>query len=261
MAYLGNTLEAIAYEKACIIKNKAVVVTSNTLDNIVNVITKKADNLAKQIILANKDYYILNDYLYYNNLTISLKNLALKGQHQQQNSALAIVSILSIISDASITKIESALQKTKWCGRLQEIQSFYNVSNNSSKMYLDGAHNPSGGESLRNFINKEQPKKTYMIFAMLNNKDLEGYLKHFQNCNIEIIPFDTNIWADDFHTYHNHQEIYNVCNKLKIVCNVFNNNDELLSYLNRVESDSLILICGSLYFIGHIMKDNNIIPI
>ena len=261
MLYLGDTLEKIAYEKSCIIKKNAIVVTSNTGENIVNVIINKAKNLAKQVIVANKHYSIVNDVLYYNNLQISLKNLSLKGVHQKINSALAIVSLLAVNNNLSIDTIENALQKTQWFGRLQEIKSFYGIVFNATKIYLDGAHNPSGGDSLRSFINNTQDKKNFMIFAMLDNKNLDGYLKNFQNCNIEILPFYTSMWQDDFHSYHQHQDIYNSCSKLNIDCKLFTDNSELFNYLKGLDDDSLILVCGSLYFIGNIMKDNNIVPV
>ncbi len=141
-AYLGDTIEEIAGEKAGIIKHKIPVIYDGNQRNVANIIEKKAkefDCECKKIsdsafeIIEKTDKYIafyLKD-AYDKTITWKIRN---KGSFQVTNAALALNTLMSIREqkDCHLKGWQEALEGTNWAGRMEEI---------SDGIFLDGAHN------------------------------------------------------------------------------------------------------------------------
>lgn len=269
--FLGNTLSKIAYEKACIIKPNSVAVKSYQQKKVLNVFSQYASSVNANLLLQNTHYYIKRNVLYYNNFTVPLK-LSLLGKHQQNNASLAIVTAIKAMQltnkNFNINHIVTALNNTTWPARLQPVTNIYNYSNT---IYLDGAHNPNGAKVLSNFILSNVKKYNHVdiIFGMLEKKHLNNFLLEFvklnntaktKNLNFKLTFYPTPVPNNS--SYSSNQ-ILQQCVSLGLACRLanFTNCDTIITdHLQHIQQtnkqhnrQSLTIICGSLYLIGHIM--------
>jgi dihydrofolate synthase/folylpolyglutamate synthase len=265
MNFLGDTIESITHEKAGIIKPNALVLSDYQHNSSYEILKEKSKN--NIFISGGLDYKIdeTKEVLYYNNEVYNLAHLSLKGTHQLYNSSLAIVSALNI-PNIKLNKenIQQALSNTKWLGRLQKVENLYNIHINNATVYLDGAHNPSGARILNDFIKKQYNKnpklKIHIILGMLRKKDMENTLKSFDCPNIMFYPIQNNNTMDqDYpHDFFNITEIAHSLDNLNLPHIINPNIIHNLEYIkdNFHETENLIIICGSLYLLGHILTEN-----
>ena len=172
MQYLGKTLEAIAAEKAGIIKAGCRVVTAMQEENVLQVIQKKADEKGCPVTMADlaevkKIRYGLEkqrfDYGVWKNLEITLS-----GKHQIGNALLAI-KVLEELKGLGYNITEKALRnglkETKWPGR-------FTVVGKKPYFIVDGAHNPQGAQALMEAMEALFPgKKLRVVVGVLADKD------------------------------------------------------------------------------------------
>lgn len=178
-AYLGNTLSAIAGEKADIIKPEGACVAGVSQKKVVEIISSVCGqrNSAlyrlglhfKMIPRANRtaDYRGINR-------NISGIRLALPGRHQWANAALALAA-LEIAEKyglaADDAAIDAGLKNTRWEARME-------ILCNRPLFLLDGAHNPSGVRVLcRSLRDDFSWRRLILIFAALTDKDYRKMLQ------------------------------------------------------------------------------------
>jgi dihydrofolate synthase/folylpolyglutamate synthase len=171
--YLGGTLEAVAREKAGIIKEGRVLVTAAAQPRVVD--------LFRHICLEKKAplYRVGRDFrgrrtgrrrFHYQGLRLNLPNLELKlaGRHQIVNATTALGAIETFggngyrIRDEAISE---GLRGVQWWGRLEVVRD-------SPVVLLDGAHNPAAVKSLKEAIAEEFPYERLLVaLGIMNDKD------------------------------------------------------------------------------------------
>lgn len=142
--WLGNTLAAIASEKAGIIKPGVPVITSPQEPEALAVIREKANSTRSQFIevtSADAQARPLCDV-----------QLPLLGPHQKFNAAVACAVVRTLAAQWPVTEdaLRAGLEGVSWPGRLQLVQR-----PNGQRLLLDGAHNPGGAEALRSALAEE----------------------------------------------------------------------------------------------------------
>lgn len=162
--WLGHTLEAIASEKAGIIKAKVPVVSAKQDPAAARVIRARAAECESplQFVAANCDRRLEE-----NSTVIDRRSsVRLVGEHQQQNAALAIAALRAgkiAVTDAAISK---GLAEVEWPARFQRWDE---------RIVIDGAHNPAGAlvlaETWRDQFGTE---RATIILAVLREKDVSG---------------------------------------------------------------------------------------
>lgn len=150
--WLGNTLEAIAGEKAGIIKPRVPVVTAGQESAAGNVIHARAIACHAPIHIVNESY--------------TVTPVALAGTHQKQNAALAIATLRFGGVDVHETAIARGLASVDWPARFQYWDE---------RTVIDGAHNPSGARVLvQTWREKFGSQRATLILATLSDKDIPG---------------------------------------------------------------------------------------
>jgi len=154
-AWLGNTLEKIAFEKAGIIKATIPVVTAVQSGPALEVIRRVAT--AKHAPLTH----------------VAAKpperaKLNLPGRHQLANAACAqaTVAVLASKFPVSNASLKRGLSQVYWPGRLQWISHGKN-----RRTLLDGAHNPSGARALADFLSGQ---RFTLILGILQDKNISA---------------------------------------------------------------------------------------
>jgi len=228
--FLGSTIADIAYEKAGIIKPGVTCISAPQVSE-----AKKVLEAAGPITFAE--------------IPKSLPQLALNGAHQKINAATAIAAARNL--GLSEIAIQQGLTSAKWNARMQRLKhgALADMLPAGYELWLDGAHNLAGAESLA----AEIKGPTYLIIGMLNNKDAHAYLNAFKGKIKGIYAIPIPGGHNDFKP----EELKNIAQNLEI--KAFAATDAasaIKDILQNDKSPSSIFICGSLYLAGHILESN-----
>ncbi|ALU24737.1 bifunctional folylpolyglutamate synthase/dihydrofolate synthase [Myroides odoratimimus] len=162
-AFLGDTLEAIAGEKAGIIKKDVPVVIGEYNEHTQSVFISKAKEMSAEIYFA-QDTYI-------DNILVS----DLKGDYQKSNIRTVRQAIellrksFEITEKAEVEGLLHVVQNTKLLGRWQ-------VLGQNPKIITDTAHNSHGLTIVMNQLKHENYRDLYVVFGVVNDKDLDSIL-------------------------------------------------------------------------------------
>jgi dihydrofolate synthase/folylpolyglutamate synthase len=264
--YLGNTMEKIAYEKAGILrKNIPCFSASQPSKEALTTLRKRAQDLASPLYVEGIDWFITqqtNGFKYvFNKNIMDLPNPALLGQHQYSNASLALSALSVLPVPLSQTSAVAGVQKVYWPARLQLIKTgnLANIISDQFSLWLDGGHNDSAGEVLALQAEKWRSldnKPLHLIFGMLNTKKpdeflgpLKPYISSLQTISIPNEPLSLS--ADQLLGIAVHMGFSNVESTSTV--------EEALNKIKQSNSTGRILICGSLYLAGHILKKNHAI--
>ena len=165
--FLGNTLEAIANEKAGIIKNNIPVVIGEYTLETKPVFIAKATTTHSEIFFASDT--ISNDY-----------PSDLKGDYQISNKKTAIQTLRLL---NSIPGFEISENDIKYgflnVGKNTGLQGRWQQLNSAPKTICDTAHNKHGLEIVLNQLKKEEFDTLHFVFGVVNDKDLNEILPLF----------------------------------------------------------------------------------
>jgi dihydrofolate synthase / folylpolyglutamate synthase len=249
--YLGKSIYKITNEKLGIIKKDNIIIISKQKNLVINHIKNKLKKKNNEKIYYNTNFKIkkINNKkftLKFRNKVIEYTNPKLIGNHQIENASNAITTILKLNEIGYKFKkniINKGILQTSWPGRL-EVGKLKKI-----KVYLDGAHNVDGAEQILKYF-KNQNIKFWLIFGMLNNKDINIFLKKLKPVIEGIvaipIPGEKNCFTV--------KEISEVCKKLKIKHCCYNNISEANKYLLKKINPEVILVSGSLYLVGKVRE-------
>ena len=179
---------------------------------------------------------------------------SLYGDHQIDNASTAISTVLSINDfDISRESINAGLLKTNWPARMQKLKGkLSKIAGKAFDIWLDGGHNKDASEMLSKVVNSWEGGKLILIIGMINGKDPIKFLnKLIHNISLLIIlpindhqcimPYEIkNLVVDNFKP------------KFDIECCL--NIEEAIIFTKKKFSDGKILICGSLYLSGEILR-------
>lgn len=247
MAYLGDTLEEIAKEKAGIISGGVPVVYYHEMETVSSVIREKAEEMGAEAIpiteadllnLKNHQKYIdfsifFEYYGYYN---IKVPSCAL---YQCKNISLALYAMRRILGEELTQEaVAEAVRWTSWPCRMEEIQP---------GILLDGAHNPNGMQALLQSLSYRQERKV-LLFAAVADKDIEAMVREIIASDLfaqYIITVAGGGRAADLEyvekLFRNHTE-----KEVK----AFGDAGKAFCYGKNARRDGLLVVAGSLYLTG-----------
>ena len=241
--FLGNSLAEIAKAKAGIIKNNCPVIIATQNLQAQQVLWQVAQEKQAKIVYADNEN--LPDQL-------SINNSALLGCHQSENLKLAYLAILNQNKlQISFNHMLQGAKTTKWPARLQKIESG-KIKNNlqNCQLYLDGAHNLDGAKIVAKFLATKQNTKRIVVFNMLQNKDLCGFLQQIKNHLDLLLIIDIAFHQQQYQA----TEIIKQAEKLNIASKIIGNFTEINNFLT--DTQNTVLICGSLYLAGSFLSLN-----
>ena len=236
---LGDSLKAIAEQKAGIFKASKKAVVAKLAPEARLVCQKKAESLAVDLYQAGQDFSMLKG-----DFSSSLGNfpqlkIGLEGAYQQENAALALQTFLLFMGEGKEVvdeqAVREALKQTHWAGRLERIRP---------QIYLDGAHNLPALTRLVEFI-KEKEQEGYrpqILFGALKRKDYQGMLGYLT----ENLPqVELKVTGFDYQGALEETDVtgYDVIPSYR---------EFISSFEARAEKQDLLFITGSLYFISEV---------
>lgn len=259
-AFLGDTLEEIAWQKAGIIKESCPVVLSENSDEVCKVIEQEATKKkVKCIEIKPTDYEVLSETPYGSTFLWKEQRYETKlpGRHQVSNAVTALAASeylfrkdyeknnarKAIAKKLDEMNVKSAQQggiiRTCWPGRLEVLKK-------EPLFYRDGAHNPDGAKKLAAFLQKYfTNKKIIYIMGVLKDKEYKKMLRYLMPMAKEVYVFkpknerglSAQILADTI------KEVADV--SITIESDV---NAAVFRALDTAKPDDVLVACGSLSF-------------
>jgi dihydrofolate synthase/folylpolyglutamate synthase len=176
--YLGETLAAIAAEKAGIIKAGAPVASAEQPPEAAAVLEEAAARAGVALWRPGRDYNfggVSGGPLRYQGPRWSLEApLALAGAHQRGNAALACALLEAAAGQGlAVGPAEAArgLSQARWPGRLQKVSE-------RPLLLIDGAHNPHAARALASSLPELlEGRPLQLVFGTLSDKDAEAMLR------------------------------------------------------------------------------------
>ena len=206
-AFLGDTLEEIAWQKAGIIKESCPVVLSENSDEVCKVIEQEATKKkVKCIEIKPTDYEVLSETPYGSTFLWKEQRYETKlpGRHQVSNAVTALAASeylfrkdyeknnarKAIAEELDEMNVKSAQQggiiRTCWPGRLEVLKK-------EPLFYRDGAHNPDGAKKLAAFLQKYfTNKKIIYIMGVLKDKEYTKILQYLMPMAKKVYVFRPN---------------------------------------------------------------------
>jgi dihydrofolate synthase/folylpolyglutamate synthase len=182
---------------------------------------------------------------------------SLIGPHQLQNASLAILALKALNEDRiTHPAIVEGLQNVKWPARMQKLTIgplLYELPE-SWELWLDGGHNPGAGKALALTLKGFNKQPIYLVVGMINTKRPDDFLKPLKKYVASIKA----VKIPNEEASLSAEEIVKVAKKIKFPASAATSVKEAIKQIIcETKVPGKILICGSLYLAGTILKDNN----
>jgi dihydrofolate synthase/folylpolyglutamate synthase len=265
--FLGDTIAAIAAEKAGIFKPDVPAIVAAQPREALAVIERQAARLHAPIRIAGEDWTATEERgrLVYQDGAglIDLPAPKLYGRHQFENAGLAIAALRAL----DTLKLEAAafegVAKAEWPARMQRLSSgaLAALVPPGGELWLDGGHNPDGGRVIASALadlEERVSRPLVLIVGMLANKDGAGFLRNFTGLARRVvtvpIPQQKNTWPA--------AALAEVARAIGLPAQESPDLGSALAAIGRFDLDQppRILITGSLYLAGAALALNGTPP-
>ena len=266
--FLGDTLMAIAREKAGIIKSGVPVICAEQPLEAVAVIEAEAKRLRAPLHAAGQEWHVNVERgrLVYQD-DRGLMDLAapkLFGRHQFDNAGLAIATLraqnLFRIEPAAF---EAGIVNAEWPARMQRLTSgaLFEQAPRACEIWLDGGHNAEGGRVVAaalGDLEERVSRPLVVIVGMMANKDAGGFVANFAGLTRHIIV----VQIPDRDGAMPPDRLADAVRALGMRVETSGSVEAALRSLTRLayEVPPRIFITGSLYLAGHVLMANGTLP-
>jgi len=266
--FLGNTLAAIAREKAGILKRGVPLICAEQLPEVMAVIEQQAKRLRAPLHAAGEGWHVNVERgrLVYQDER-GLMDLAapkLFGRHQFDNAGLAIATLRAqSLFRIEPTAFEAGIVNAEWPARMQRLASGALVEQapRGSEIWLDGGHNADGGRvaaAALGDLEERVSRPLVVIAGMMGNKDAGAFLANFAGLTRHIIA----VQIPDREAAMPPDRLADAARALGMRVETAGTVEAALRSLARLtyEVPPRILITGSLYLAGHVLSLNGTPP-
>ena len=263
--FLGDTIEAIAFEKAGIFKRGTPAVIAPQSPKAGAVLREQARKMGALPFVAEEDWHVRAEggRLIYEDerglLDLPLPRLL--GRHQFDNAGAALAALRAADMNLSETALAKGIASAYWPARLQRLTKGPLVTAaGRAELWLDGGHNPAAGRALAVATGELEEKVSaplHLIVGMLQTKDAGGFLAPFRGLarSIHTVPMPVHVNA------LSPDALAHIALTEGLQANVA---ESPLAAIRRIAQEqgpqtggARILICGSLYLAGEILRDNS----
>lgn len=256
-AFLGTTIAAIAGEKAGIIKRGVPCIIGPQSESGLDVMEARAAQCGAPVLAYGQHWHSgpeRDGMIYQDELgLLDLPLPILPGLHQIQNAGIALAALRHLGCDEAACT--AGLTQAVWPARMQRLRSgpLANLANASgAELWLDGGHNPAAGAALALVLRSLPKRPTHMICGMLNTKDVDGYLAPLAEVAISLtgvsIPGEANTLPAD--------QTAQAAQHVGLAGRAADTVTEALQAILADDPHARVLICGSLYLAGAVLREN-----
>ncbi|HVX35617.1 MAG TPA: folylpolyglutamate synthase/dihydrofolate synthase family protein [Hyphomicrobium sp.] len=261
IAFLGDTVQAIAAEKAGILKPGTPCVVARQNENVLPVIEARAREIGAPLIVSDRDFtaYEQRGRLIFENgqTQLILPLPSLKGRHQIYNAAAAVAAA-QVVFDAELSNraLGEGLATAQWPARMERLGygSLHNYVDDATEIWLDGGHNPAGAEVVADAIkdlNWQRSGPVHLIWGMMEGKDAHAVIGAFRGLvdHVYTVPVPDEPGAFE------PEALAEIARASGFAATVgYGLRHALLLSNASARRPANVLICGSLYLAGHVLK-------
>ncbi len=259
VAFLGDTLAAIAGEKAGILKPGVTGVVAPQPGEAAAVIGARGAAIGAPLYRAGHEWRCRADGagMRYEGARwrLDLPRPSLLGAHQVLNAGTAL-ACLEALSGFAVPEaaLAAGLRHIDWPARLQLLRRGPLVAQvpPGGELWLDGGHNPAAGEVLGAVAAEWRDRPLDLVVGMLNTKDAAGFLRpmapYARSLQAVTIPGEENPLPD--------AAIAAAAHAVGIAAETAPSVDAAVRALAGRRPAGRILICGSLHLAGVVLAEN-----
>lgn len=178
--WLGHTIEEIAREKVGIVKPGSFVVSAGQEESVAQIVMDAARKAKARLVAEGPSLHLVSRETAVGGQLVTLQTpaaryedvpLALKGEHQARNAAIALAAAEAFFGGGAFAAdvVEHAFMSVSSPGRLEIVRS-------SPTVVADAAHNPHGAQATADALREYFPGRLVGVVAMMADKDVEGFL-------------------------------------------------------------------------------------
>ena len=253
--YLGETLPEIAGEKAGILKRGVPCVVGPQQDPAMEVIEARAARLGAPLIAQGQHWHVWEERgrLVFQDERglLDLPPPVLPGAHQFDNAGAALAALrhLGLPEEA----MEAAVTRAHWPARMQRLTRGPLVDLVPGlELWLDGGHNPAAGEALAAHLDTLPGRPTHLVCGMLRTKDVAGFMRplagHAASLTAVAIPGEVSTLAAE--------DTAEAARAAGLETTTADSVAEALTAIAARDPHARVLICGSLYLAGRVLREN-----
>jgi len=261
--FLGETLAEIIVEKIGIVKSGVPCLSAKQERREEKKFCKLVEEAGASLCIEGKDWHVLKsaDGMVFGSVsegekvTREFPKPALAGSHQLRNAGLAIAALDRLegfsVADSAIAL---GLRSADWPARLQRLKRgpLVEMLPTGWELWLDGGHNPAAAKTIVAHARSWRDKPLHLIFGMLNSKNpgdflapLEGRLGQFRGL---AIPGEENSLSA--------ADVTAAALSLRMEATEADSVALALADVIKHSDEARVLIAGSLYLAGTVLKDN-----
>lgn len=258
-AYLGDSLAAIAAEKAGIVKPGVPVVAGMMADDAMDVVRRTAAGLDCRLVEAGKHVSVRAKSRSLDGQKLSAETesasygtvqFPLLGEHQVENlaTALTVVDVLRDVAGLDIgdDAVVEGISSVKWPGRAQ-------VLRREPPLILDGAHNLCAARALADTLSAALDGRPLgLITGMCGDKDVRGFLRSFSG-------LARRLWVVGIRNERDmpSEAVLAAGNEFGMECEATDLHDALRRANDWAKSNgAAICVTGSLFLAGELLDDS-----
>ncbi|MCX7380517.1 MAG: bifunctional folylpolyglutamate synthase/dihydrofolate synthase [Alphaproteobacteria bacterium] len=248
---LGDTIALIAREKAGIMKPGVPVVTGTQPDEAFAVLRAHAAEIGAPLLHRDADWQMArrDTGLVYRDAggTLTLPPPSLLGPHQIDNAGIAVAALRASglrIPDGAYAR---GLATATWPARLQRLTGHLAHSLPAGwELWLDGGHNPGGGQALAEHAASWSDRPLHVLVGMKQAKDSAEFLR-------PLIPHATTLWAVSEPGQHLALPVGAI---IAASDGIARPGPTIAAAIAQLPPGppARVLICGSLYLAGEVLK-------
>jgi dihydrofolate synthase/folylpolyglutamate synthase len=229
--FLGNTIEAIATEKAGIIKENVPVVLGQNSESVQKVILDKAKSLSSPVFFANQTETYATD---------------LVGDYQKENLATAYMALQALTEfDVNENHIQQGFQAV---ANNTGLQGRWQILEDSPKVIADVAHNEAGIAAVMNQLKSMTYDQLHIVFGMVDDKDFDQIQQHLPKeatyyfCSPKVVRAKAvdQLFAEANRFGYNGKNYGSV-------------SDALDDAKTMASPSDIVLVCGSLFVVAEVL--------
>lgn len=266
--FLGSTLAAIATEKAGIVERGRPVVSAPQPDEVVEVLERAAARARVPLALGGRDWTstLEDGRLVFRSERglVDLPPPRLLGPHQIVNAGTALATLEAAGFDLDADVLARGLTTVDWPARMQRLDRgpLVDLTPPGAELWLDGGHNPGAGEAIAATLAelaRRDPRPVDLIVGMLETKDPEGFFRPLAPLvrSVATVPIEG---AE--HPARDPAALAAIVTRLGLPATPHASVTAALTALAaRPEAPPpRLLICGSLYLAGEVLRETGQAP-
>ena len=254
--FLGNTIGAIAGEKAGILKPGVACVLARQQPEAEKAIRDRAVGVGAPLLVEGEvwdigrrdDRLVFRDVLGQSDLPLPV----LPGAHQIGNAGLAVAALRRLgLTDPSLA--EAALRRAEWPARMQRlVRGPLADAAPAAEIWLDGGHNPAAGAALAAMLGAMPQRRTHLVCGMLSTKDAVGFLRPFRG----LVASLTAVELPGAPATLSAAQTAAAARSAGLPARQAKDATAAVAEIAGTDPESRILLCGSLYLAGSILAAN-----